>query len=415
MLVDDGKLHWDDKVIQHLPQFEMYDKYVTEHLTIRDLLTHRCGLPSVAGGTLWYHSNLSRTEIINRMKYLKPATEFRTKTAYQNITYLVAGEIVAKVSGMSWDEFVHKNIFLPLGMNQTITSYAERCNANNIAGAHITTLQNQLIEIEQEKLDNIAAATSIYSTSTDMAKYMNFMLNEGIINGDTIVSPLIVREILKPQIIYPRYKPPIQNQFSAYGFGWWLTLRKGTKVIDHSGGIDGATANVIMIENGKRGIIAFSNSYEKSVFAATYGLLGKMINDAEYMNFAQSFVIERNTKHINDLNQQKKAEFEREKNTVPSLETKYFAGTYFDEMYGEIEVKKMEEQLWIEFEHTPILKAKLAHWQYDTYRIEWTDARIPWGFLTFVIENKQVVAIKLRQPNLLDVDFSELSIQRKKE
>lgn len=249
ILIDEGKVNWDDRVKDYLPYFELYDPYVTENFTIRDLLTHKSGLKDVSGGTLWYHSDYSRVEIIKRLKYLEPVSGYREKTAYQNVMYVVAGEIVREITGMSWDDFLSTRIFDRIDMINS-TSVASKREANpNIARPHIWNENFEKTAIIQERGDNLATAGFIYSSANDMNNYMRLLLNNGVFESDTIVSKGVINEIFKPQVLFQISSPPFGNEFSSYGLGWWLTPWKGHKIIEHSGGIDGMSAQLFMIKD----------------------------------------------------------------------------------------------------------------------------------------------------------------------
>ena len=151
ILVDEGKINWDDKVKEYLPYFELYAPYVTDNFTIRDLLTHRSGLKEVSGGTLWYHSDYSREEIIKRLKYLEPESSYREKPAYQNVMYVVASEIVKTVAGISWDEFIKARVFDKLKMKNTTSLSIEREGNMNLAQPHIWNINYKKVAIIQEE------------------------------------------------------------------------------------------------------------------------------------------------------------------------------------------------------------------------------------------------------------------------
>jgi len=283
ILVDEEKINWDDKVKKYLPYFELYAPYVTDNFTIRDLLTHRSGLKDVSGGTLWYHSDYSREEVIKRLKYLEPISGFREKPAYQNVMYVVASEIVKTVSGMSWDDFVKTRVFDKLKMDNTTSLSAERESNSNLAQPHIWNEDYEKAAIEQENGDNLAPGGFIYSSSNDMSNYIRLLLNNGVIGNDTIVSPKIINEIFKPQIIYPIGGAPFYNEFTSYGFGWWLTPKNGHKIIEHSGGIDGMSANLVMIKDMNLGFVILTNEAEEpATFLLTAKILEKVLNDKSY-------------------------------------------------------------------------------------------------------------------------------------
>jgi CubicO group peptidase (beta-lactamase class C family) len=416
MLVDEGKIDWDDKVIKYVHYFQLYDPYVTSTFTIRDLLTHRSGLKEVSGGTLWYHSDLSREDIIKGLKYLDPVTEFRTRPAYQNTMFLVASKVIEAVAGESWDDFVRKRIFEPLGMVNTVTSQAERRVSQNISNPHIKNEEFKIVTIEQEKMDNMAPAGSIYSSANDMARYMNFLLNNGINGHDTMMSRTVFNEIFKPQFHFQSFGEPIHNEFTSYGFGWWLTPKNGNKIVDHSGGVDGMVANLIMVKNRKFGVIVLTNSSAAggAPFSLTFDIIGSFLEDIDYKNVS-SYLKGNFLKNDSiQVEKQKRIQNSRIINTRPSLTLEKYAGTFIDEMYGDISIVYENKNLRIRFSHTPLFTGILTHWHYNTFEIDWEDPRVPNGFITFEFNSYGTISgFKLDQPDLLDVDFTELEIKKK--
>ncbi len=272
MLVDEGKLNWDDPVIKYLPGFRMYDPWVTREITIRDLLIHRSGLSVISGGTLWYGSDYTREEIINRIHFLKPVSSFRDKYAYQNIMYLVAGQVIEVVSGKTWDEFVEERIFEPLNMVSSNTSLAELEKTNNAAKTYILS-DGELTKIAYRNHDNIGPAASINSSAMDMAKYMLLFLNKGIGENSQLVSEAQMKEIFAPQMVLPIYNYPAGMEFAnpsykAYGLGWFLKDYRGNKVVYHSGGVDGFRGLVTMIPEKNLGIVVLTNQEERRIYTA---------------------------------------------------------------------------------------------------------------------------------------------------
>lgn len=412
ILVGQGKINWDDKVRKYLPYFELYNPYVSENFTIRDLLTHRSGLKQVSGGMLCYHTNLSRVEVVKGLKYLQPISGFRDKPAYQNVMYLVASEIVKVVSGMSWDEFLKKNVFGKIGMKNSTSVSAEREANSNRALPHILNNNGDLQVIEQETGDNVAPAGFVFSSVNDMVNYMRLLLNDGKFEGKEIVPKISLDEIFKPQIHFPIFSEPIHNEFTSYGFGWWLTPKNGHKIIEHSGGIDGMTANLIMVKDMNIGIIVVSNTANNAPFLITWKFLEQVLNDKSY-DLHDKLLKNKNKQFIKQQEYMQEMEKSRVKNTKPSLDLKSCAGTYHDNLCGDIFVKLNEGNLEIIFPQNSILHGKLKHWQYDTYLVDWNDIRIPNGFLTFNFNtNQEITGIKIEEQNLLDVDFSELDIKK---
>jgi CubicO group peptidase (beta-lactamase class C family) len=416
ILVDEGKINWDDKVKSYLPYFELYAPYVTNNFTIRDLLTHRSGLKDVSGGTLWYHSDYSREDIIKRLKYLEPVSSFREKPAYQNVMYVVASEIVKTVAGISWDDFLKTRVFDKLKMNNTTSLSTKRESSNNLAQPHIWNEDFEKVAIKQEKGDNLAPGGFIYSSSREMSNYMRLLLNNGVIENDTIVSPKIINEIFKPQIIYPIGGAPFYNEFTSYGFGWFLTPKKGHKIIEHSGGIDGMSANLVMIKDMNIGFVILTNEAEEpATFLLTAKILENLLEDNSYDIYSE--VKESRDKNLKQLKTEKKEiEKLKIKDAKPSLEIKKYAGKYTDKMYGDILINYTTSgELEISFSHSTVFKGKLEHWHFDTFKINWNDIRVPDGFLTFNFNSKrEILGFSIDQANLLDVDFGELNILKNK-
>ncbi|MFH1213296.1 MAG: serine hydrolase domain-containing protein, partial [Candidatus Neomarinimicrobiota bacterium] len=202
LLVDEDKLKWDDRVTQYLPDFQLFDPWVTREITIRDLLTHRSGLISESGGTIWYGSDYDRAEVVQRLRYLKPVTSFRYKYAYQNVMYLVAGEIIPAVTGQTWDEFVKERIFGPLGMRNTNTHLKDLDNFTNVSIPH-AMLNGHQRPISYRNYDNVGPACSVNSTVVEMAQYVRLLLNGGVYKGQRLYSEAVARELFNPQTVVP--------------------------------------------------------------------------------------------------------------------------------------------------------------------------------------------------------------------
>ncbi len=416
ILVDEGKIDWDDRVKKYLPYFELYAPYVTDNFTIRDLLTHRSGLKDVSGGTLWYHSDYSREEIIKRLKYLEPVSTYREKPAYQNVMYVVASEIVKTVVGTSWDEFLRTRVFDELKMTNSTSLSTEREANSNLAQPHIWNEDYEKSAIIQEKGDNLAPGGFIYSSAIEMSNYMRLMLNNGVFENDTIVSPAVIGEIFKPQIIYP-IGSPFNNEFSSYGFGWWLTPVNGHKVIEHSGGIDGMAAQLIMVKDMNLGFVILTNaSKEPATYVLRALLLKEILKDED--NIPDDFYSRVKEWRENRIKEKKESSKNllKPENTKPSLAISAYSGKYTDKMYGNILINKSNEgELEISFSHTKVFRGKLKHWHFDTFKIDWYDLRVPDGFLTFNFNSKrEILGFSIDQENLLDVDFGELNILKNK-
>ncbi|HET6256307.1 MAG TPA: serine hydrolase [Puia sp.] len=289
MLVDEGKLSWDDKVRKFIPEFKLFDPYVTEEFTIRDLLCHRSGLGLGAGDLMFFPdgSDFTVRDILHNLQYLKPVTSFRSQYAYDNNLYIVAGEVVARASGMSWEDFIDKRILQPLGMSHSASTYDRLRDTSDVIDGHSRVEGKvQVIRRHRGQVDN--AAGGIYSSISDLSKWVLLHLSHGkyvagaSANGAAgagaaggsadslrLFSEAVLRERWTPQTILPVGGPgPYNTHFAAYGLGFGLNDVKGYKQISHTGGLEGMVTQITMIPELRLGIIVLTNAEEGGAFSA---------------------------------------------------------------------------------------------------------------------------------------------------
>jgi CubicO group peptidase (beta-lactamase class C family) len=384
MMVDEGKLRWDDRVIEHLPQFQMYDPYVTRELTVRDLLTHRSGLGLGAGDLMfWPGTDFKRAEIIQRIRFLKPASSFRSRYAYDNLLYMVAGEVLRAVSGQEWDAFVKQRIFAPLGMTRSKTSPAEFRPGDNLATPHARG-DGTLKAIEYMNMDNVAAAGAINSCVSDMTKWLIAQLNGGEFrdqagNAKRLFSQRQSQEMWSAQTILPiNPNPPaslavLKPNFSAYGLGWGLQDYRGRKIVSHTGGLAGLVSKVTLVPELKLGLVVLTNQEAGGAFNALSwhivdGFLGAPPKDwiAAYRALAE-LQAQEEAKVLQGLGST------RAPDSRPALALAKYTGTYHDDWYGEVTIAQEAGQLVLRFSRTPLLTGTLEHWQFDTFVVHWRE------------------------------------------
>ncbi len=411
MLVDDGKIKWGDRVTKYLPSFQLYDRYASGEITILDLLIHRSGLSSVSGGTIWYGSDYSRQEIIDRIRYLKPASSFRSEYAYQNITYLVAGEIVQVVTGQTWDEFITQRIFTPLEMRSSNTSITMLLAEMNVAQPHIE-VNGTLRVIAHRNYDNVGPAAAINTTISDLAAYAQLLLGGGIYKGDRLYSTAIGQDLWRPQSLVPMvddYPVEIQSimpQFhSTYALGWQIQDFYGLRKVSHSGGIDGLRSRLTLIPEQNLGVIVFANNEGPVPWILSEIILGlyQKADPKGWYAAAREWWAHEKAKQ-NSLEQKTQSV-----GTQSSLDLESYQGEFHSAPVGDIRVEYKDDQLILRFPHTDAFTGILDHWHYDTFRVKWQDPCIPDGLLTFILGAQALVTeLKLTQTKLLDVDFNEL-------
>jgi len=430
MLVDEGKLGWDDRVIDRLPGFQMYDPYVTRELTVRDLLTHRSGLGLGAGDLMFFPStDLPSSEIVYRLRFLKPASSFRSRYAYDNLLYLVAGDLIPAVSGRSWADFVAQRIFIPLGMNGSCTDTRALETGPDVAIPH-SIVEGTLTPLEQENVDNNAPAGSIVSSAEDMAKWIVLQLGRGACAGPEgqvrLFSEAQSREMWSPQTILPIASLPdgtpaplmaIQPNFEAYGLGFHLRDYLGKKMVTHNGELAGFVSRLTLIPELGLGMIVLTNQEATAALdAVTYTVLDHYYGrpatdwvtvlrklDAEQRDAAERAV--------------KNASAGRNSGSRPSLPLAAYAGRYRDAWYGDVLIEEHGGALTIRLTHSPALLGALEHWQYDTFVARWRNRALAAdAYVTFSLKPDGAIdEVKLLPVSPLtdfSFDFQDLLLHR---
>lgn len=412
-LIDEGKLNWDDNVRDYLPYFTLYDEYVSEHFTIRDLVSHRSGLETFSGDLIWYGTDYTREEVIRKARFLEPKYEFRTNYGYQNIMFIAAGEVVAKVSGMSWDYYLKKNIFTKLGMNTTITSVSDINTKSNIALPHNTNDDGENHTIDWVNWDNIGGAGAILSNVSELSSWMITQLNRGSYNGDTLWSAQRSKEmwtLTTPQGIsnWRNENMPTMT-FNGYALGWAVYNIHGQKIVNHGGGYDGMISKTVLIPGENMGFVILTNSNNWAPGALANQTLDVLLNATDDLDWSKMYLGFKEGGDKRAKEAEAKAEEDRVKNTKPSLSLEDYAGTYGGEMYGNCIVEVEGDHLKFQFEPTPLFRGTMTHWHYDTFQLNWsTDMMLPSGTVQFVLNPEgKVEEMKIVVPNP-DFYFEEL-------
>lgn len=380
MLVDEKKLGWNDRVIDHIPEFRLYDPYVTREFTIADLLTHRSGLGLGAGDLMIWpgKNNFTIEDIIHNLRYLKPVSSFRTKYDYDNLLYIVAGEIVARVSGMSWNDFIEKRIMQPLGMTGSAASYSRLKDKSNVIDPHAPV--NGKVQVIDRNFNEIAnAAAGIYSNITDMSKWIIMQMNMGKYgegSGKQLFSEGVHRTMWSPHtIISVRESAEYKTHFAAYGLGWRLNDIMGYKQVGHTGGLGGIVTQVTLIPELKLGIIVFTNQQSGAAFRAItntildsyFGIKGadrvKEYSAAEKKSFEEAGKV---TDEI-------WRNIEAQKSSVWETDNSAYTGIYTDCWFGEVTISEKSGKLWFDSERSPTLSGEMFPYKGNTYVVKWND------------------------------------------
>lgn len=417
MLVQDGKLSWDDKVKDHLPYFELYDPWVSNQVTIRDLLSHRVGLGTFSGDVIWYLSDLTAEEIIRRARHLPKAFDFRSGYGYSNLMYITAGEVIRKVTGKSWEENVRERILSPLGMERSVVKIQDLEKKGNYATPH-ARINGRNIPIEWVDWEQVAATGGIISSVDDMARWMIFNMNHGIWEGDTLLSRQSRNTLwtLHNSYVVDRTRPnDFSRKFNGYGLGWGLSDYHGHLSVGHTGGYDGMISEVRMLPEKNLGVVVLTNGVMSPIGAVTNYTLETLLG-MEPRDWSKE-MLPRALRRQEEDPRVTAIKNARQKGTKPTKALQDYAGTYHSAIYGNITITLDNKQLRMSFERSPKLSASLNHWHYDVWEIRWdnTQAWFDFGTVKFNLNNKQeILGIDIEVPNN-DIFFEELRPVRVKE
>ena len=377
MLVDEKKINWDDKVINYLPEFKMYNDYVTKEFTIRDLLTHRSGLGLGAGDLMIWPDGHDFTpkDIVRNIQYLKPISGFRAQYDYDNLLYVIAGEVVAKVSGKSWCDFVEERILKPLQMNNSATNWNRLKDTTNTIVPHVPT-DGKLEIIPRYKNQIFDAAAGIYSSTNDLSKWVIAQLNKGKYGeNQSLFSVKQHKEMWTPQTILPnREGKPYSCNFSAYGLGWRLNDLNGHLQVSHTGGLDGIVTQTIMIPDIQLGIIVLTNQQN----GAAFNTISNTIKDS-YLGLPYF-------DHLENLSKNRKAQEENaDKVTDEVWETvaknaplnyiknnaSKLVGTYKDNWFGEVTITEKKGKLYFASTRSKRLAGEIFYYKDNSLAVKW--------------------------------------------
>ena len=387
MLVDEGKLRWDDKVIKYLPDFRVGDPYVTNELRVRDLLTHSAGLGNA--DFLWsWTPTIANAEVLRRMQYANPAYSLRSSFIYQNIMYLVAGTVIERVSGMPWEQFIRERLFSPLGMKNSFPNLSLSRSYLNRSASHFE-VKGKIEVIPEMPADSIAPAGAVWSTADDIGKWVAFMLGDGTANGKVLIKPATFNEILKPQVIVPapQFYPTVaitKPHWMTYGLGWFQHDYRGEMVNFHTGSLDGRTAIIGLMRDKKLGVYIFGNLDHAEL---RHALMYKVFDVFGFGDNTRDWSSEFKTLYDGIKEQGRKRQEAvramRKTGTAPNLPLEAYAGRYSDPFYGSIDIQLSNGKLRANLGNG--LEADLEHWQFDSFMGTWNKSWWDQSLFTFSI------------------------------
>ncbi|MEZ7498894.1 serine hydrolase [Flavobacterium sp. Arc3] len=423
ILVDEGKIKWDDKVIKYLPNFRMYNDYVTQEFTIRDLLTHRSGLGLGAGDLMIWPdgSNFTATDIIQNLQYLKPVSAFRTKYDYDNLLYIVAGEVIHVVSGKSWGDFIEERIMEPLEMNHSAASFVRLKDSTNIIAPHVP-IDGKLKVIKRYKNQLFDAAAGIYSSVNDLSKWAIMQMNNGKYGPENkqLFSEKEHDEMWQLQTIIPtKTKAPYNTHFNGYGLGWFLSDVKGYKQVTHTGGLEGIVTQTTYIPELQLGIIVLTNQQSGSAFNAITNTIKDSYLDIVSEDYVTIYSnrIKANEESADKVTDEVWATVAKNKKDKVKVDLASITGTYQDKWFGDVVINEKKGRLFFESKRSSQLSGEVFFYKKGNYVVKWNNAYLHADahlFFTFD-ENEKAITLKMNPiSNLTDFsyDFQDLDFVR---
>ena len=424
MLVDEGKIKWDDKVRDYVPEFKLYSPYVSEEFTIRDLLTHRSGLGLGAGDLMFFpdSSDFVLKDIIYNLRFLKPVSAFRTKYDYDNNLYIVAGEVVARVSGQSWDDFIEQKIMKPLGMVHSATSFDRLKDKSDVIDGH-APVDGKVQVIARSSMKVGHSAGGINSSISDLSKWVMLQLANGKFgDGKQLFSEEVHEEMWTPQTIIPVHSPgPYKTHFAGYGLGFFLSDVMGYKQVTHTGGLEGMVTQITMIPELQLGIIVLTNQQEGGAFTS----ITNQIKDAYFGIKGTDRVAEYSGRRNQALADAKKLtdsiwhEINEAGKKVGNKDYSLYLGTYKDSWFGDVIISIKNGKLWFDSKRSPKLTGEMFAYKGNSFVVKWRDRSMDAdAFVSFGLdENGKASSIKMKPISPLtdfSYDFQDLDLHRVK-
>ncbi len=422
ILADEGKLKLDDKVTDYIPEFKLYDPWVTSEFTIRDLLTHRSGLGLGAGDLMDFpdSTNFTMKDVIHNLRYFKPVSSFRSKFDYDNQLYKVAGEVVTRVSGMSWEDFVEGRIMKPLEMNYSSASYQRIKDYSDVVDAH-SPVDGKVVVIPRYFTNTGNAAGGIYSSIADLSKWVIMQMNNGKYgDGKQLFSEAVHQQMWSPQTILPvGANTPYNSHFAAYGLGWFLNDAKGYKEISHTGGIDGMVTQITLLPELKLAIIVLTNQQSGAAFSAITNQVKDSYLGISGRDWVKTYSdqVKSREEGADKVTAEVWKQVEARKHDGSKTNIAPFAGTYHDVWLGDIIISVKDGQLWFNAKRSPKLTGIVLPYKGNTFVVKWNYRSFEAdAFAMFSVdENGNPSGLKMRPVSPLtdfSFDFQDLDFKK---
>ncbi|MEN9569813.1 MAG: hypothetical protein RL172_1044 [Bacteroidota bacterium] len=404
MLDAEKKLSLEDNVTKWLPTFALKNKAAGEMANVRDLLCHRIGFRTFQGDFTYWTSNLSRSQVIEKMSHINAAFPFRNKWGYTNASFVAAGEIIPQASGLTWEDFVTQKIFKPLEMNHTLALSKDFPGAKDKCTAY-TLVDGHLVKIPHCQIDNLAAAGSIGSSVNDMSHWLMMQLDNGKYKGQQVIPAAAINETRRPASIMGNNRPLYNTgHFRLYGLGWMLEDYCGKKIVSHTGGVNGFVTSVTLIPEEKLGIIVLTNTDQNSFYEALKWEIMDAYLGNTYRNYSNTYLGYQQQQTQEDAALYNKLADTAAMKNATALPLKNYTGNYFNEVYGNMEVVLEKGSLRMNFEHHPNMYAALQPLGNNRFYAIFSDPEFSKAVFPFEVTDGKVTAVTVKVADFIEYD-----------
>jgi len=405
MLQTQGKLSLDDKVTKYIPEFKLNDKFAGEEAIIRDLLCHRIGFRTFQGDFTFYNTNLTREQVIEKMRLVKAAYPFRTKWGYTNSAFLTAGQIIPKVTGKPWEVYLRENIFAPLGMMNTLALNADIYKSLNRTVPH-TLVNGQLNTIPYCQIDGLAPAGSISSSVNDMSKWVLAQLNDGKVGQRQVIPSAAIEALRQPQdIVGSVTYLNGEMSYELYGLGWVLQNYSNRQIVSHTGGVSGYLSSVTLVPKEHLGIVILTNTDANSFFEALKWDIMDAYFKLPFRDYNQKYLVSYKARRVAEDSQDRKLRDSVTLNRIPALSPGQYTGKYVNELYGSMTVTQgINNDLEMRFEHHPKMYAHLQPLGGNRFYVTFSDPTFGKAVFPFTVENGKVKSVRVKVADFVEYD-----------
>lgn len=396
------KLSLNDKITKYFPDFRVYDSCTTQLVTIKDMLGHHLGTKTFQGDFTWWNSDLSRTEIMQKMRYLKPNQGFRSSYGYCNSCFLTAGEVIPKVTGKPWEVYVYDSIVAPLGMTHTSTLGRGMAEMSNAATPYTNTFSKELQKLPYDNVDNLAPAGSMVSCVNDLTHWIMLQLDSGRYNGKQVLAwPVLQRTRQGNTLLNTIGSGP--THFNAYGLGVFIKDYNGKMLYEHTGGADGFVTNVCFLPEEKLGITILTNNDNQLFFELLRYQIIRAYLGMPYLNLSKASLSNFTKEHLRSLNEIEALK-SRVKGNKPPLSLSAYTGTYENPVFGNISITKDQNNLKITFPRNRDLTARLQYMDNNQWLLSYSNPAFGIFPLTFKTEGEKVISVEVKVNEFLEFD-----------